>query len=375
MKLKNKFNPKVFWVGPYIPSKYLRYWLAASPAAMMWQSHLYKSLVNENIDMEWLYYRPDSYWPKGRLIPSSKSISSKMVNPRNQIYYLNAPGLRNFTLKESVEKILRNKFKQNTSRPLVILSYNGPNWMKKIFSNKNIRSKFFCIYIVADEEVPPNADGYVFLSYYSFQKYKKNLNKLHLDGAIYPSKESKNSKKLYKKKKTIFFYSGSFFESTGIKILLEAVRLLKESNFELWISGSGNDKSLRKVISNDKRIKFLGLLTSKQLQNTYKKADIFLNPRPVDMLVNDISFPSKLFDYLYWNKPIISTCTKSLNPIYRKILHIVDDNPVSIAIAMRDYLKGKKKFLKLNNKKWVLKKNWTNEAKKFKNFLKVIFKG
>ena len=62
------------------------------------------------------------------------------------------------------------------------------------------------------------------------------------------------------------------------------------------------------------------------------------------MLVNDISFPSKLFDYLSWNKPIISTCTKSLDPVYRIILHIVDDNPVSIAIAMRSYLEGKKNF-------------------------------
>ena len=124
MKIKNKLKPKIFWVGPYIPSKYLRYWLAASPAAMKWQSHLYKSLINENIDMEWLYYRPDSYWPKGRLMHYSKSFPSEIVNPQNQIHYLNAPGLRNFTLKESVEKILRNKFEQNISRPLAIVLYN-----------------------------------------------------------------------------------------------------------------------------------------------------------------------------------------------------------------------------------------------------------
>ena len=217
MKIKNKLKPKIFWVGPYIPSKYLRYWLAASPAAMKWQSHLYKSLINENIDMEWLYYRPDSYWPKGRLMPYSKSIPSEIVNPQNQIHYLNAPGLRNFTLKESLEKILINKFKQYISRPLVIVSYNGPAWMKQIFSNQNIRSKFSCIYIVADEEVPPSADGYVFLSYDSFKKYKKNLNKLHLDGAIYPLIESKNSQKLYKKKKLFFFILDHFLNLQELK--------------------------------------------------------------------------------------------------------------------------------------------------------------
>ena len=40
---------------------------------------------------------------------------------------------------------------------------------------------------------------------------------------------------------------------------------------------------------------------------------------------------------------------------------------------MRSYLEGKKNFLKLNNK-WILSKNWENEAKKFKNFLRIIIK-
>ena len=242
--------------------------------------------------------------------------------------------------------------------------------MKKIFSDPEIRSKFSCIYIVADEEVPPGADGYIFLSYNSFKKYNKDISKLHLDGAVYPSQILQNVKKLnIKKDKIIFFYSGSFFEYTGLKILLEAVDLLKENNFELWISGSGDDSYIKSAMKTDNRIKFLGLLSVNQLQNAYKKANVFLNPRPVNMVSNDISFPSKLFDYLSWNKPIISTCTKSLDPKYREILDIVNDDPVSIALAMRSYLEGKKYF-KERNKKWIKKKSWNTEAKKLIEFLK-----
>tara|TARA_B100000787_G_scaffold168961_1_gene158892 strand:+ start:2594 stop:3736 length:1143 start_codon:yes stop_codon:yes gene_type:complete len=373
MKLeKKKFNPKIFWIGPFIPSNYIKHWLAASPAAMKWQKHLFESLVEEDVDIEWLYYRPDSYWPKGRFLPSREKISSKIVHNQNQIHYLNTFILRDITLKKSLEKILKEKANLNSSQPLIIISYNEPEWVKKTLSDQNIRSKFSCIYIVADEEVPSGGDGYVFLSYYSFKKYNQNLNKLHLDGAIYPLNSIQNAQKPYiKKNKTIFFYSGSFFENTGVKILLDVMELLNENNFELWISGSGNNSFLRSAIKNDKRIKFFGLLTSKQLQNAYKKADIFLNPRPVDMFVNDISFPSKLFDYLSWNKPIISTCTKSLDPIYKKILHIVEDDPVSIALAMRSYLEGKK-YYKTKNKKWILNKNWNNEANKLKAFLKKV---
>ena len=371
MKLKkNFFNPKIFWIGPFIPSNFIKHWLSASPAAMKWQKHLFESLVEEDMDIEWLYYRPDSYWPKGRLLPSREKISSKIVHNQNQIHYLNTIGLRNLTLKRSLQKILSKKIKNNNSQQLIIISYNGPVWMKKTFSDPEVRSKFSCIYIVADEEVPPGADGYIFLSYDSFKKYNINISKLHLDGAVYPSHILQNVQKLnIKKDKTIFFYSGSFFEYTGLKILLEAVDLLKENNFELWISGSGDDSFIKSAMKTDNRIKFLGLLSANQLQNAYKKADIFLNPRPVNMVSNDISFPSKLFDYLSWNKPIISTCTKSLDPKYREILDIVNDDPVSIALAMRSYLEGKK-YSKNKNKEWIKTKNWNNEAKKLKEFLK-----
>lgn len=373
MKLKKKIKPKIFWVGPFVPSTHLKHWLAASPAAMKWQKHLFDALVNKNVDIEWLYYRPDSYWPKGRLLPSAQNIESNVVDHQNQIHYLNTLGFRNFTIKKSLEKILIKKSENYSSQPLIIVSYNGPEWIKKIFSDQIIRSKFSCIYIVADEEVSPGADGYVFLSYDSYTKYKTKRNKLHLDGAIYPLIKAKNFKSSIKKKdKIIFFYSGSFFHYTGVKILLEAIELLNEDNFELWISGSGNDKFLKKAMKRDKRIKFYGLLSNKQLQNTYEKADVFLNPRPVNMLINDISFPSKLFDYLAWDKPVISTCTKSLDPMYKKILHIVDDNPVSIALAMRSYLEGKKYFRPKHKK--LSKKNWENEAKKFNNFLNKIAK-
>ena len=337
---------------------------------MKWQKHLFESLVDERIDIEWLYYKPDSYWPKGRLLPSLVNIPSKIVSDQNQIHYLNTIGLRNLTLKKSLKKNLLKKTKDNNSQQLIIVSYNGPAWMKKIFSDPEIRSKFSCIYIVADEEVPPGADGYIFLSYNSFKKYNKDISKLHLDGAVYPSQILQNVKKLnIKKDKIIFFYSGSFFEYTGLKILLEAVDLLKENNFELWISGSGDDSYIKSAMKTDNRIKFLGLLSVNQLQNAYKKANVFLNPRPVNMVSNDISFPSKLFDYLSWNKPIISTCTKSLDPKYREILDIVNDDPVSIALAMRSYLEGKKYF-KERNKKWIKKKSWNTEAKKLIEFLK-----
>jgi hypothetical protein len=85
---------------------------------------------------------------------------------------------------------------------------------------------------------------------------------------------------------------------------------------------------------------------------------------------NEINFPSKLFDYLAWDKPIISTWTKSLSPIYKKVLHVVDDNPIAIAFAMSSYLKVKK-FSK--TKDLIQKKSWPNQAGNLINFIKKIY--
>ncbi len=374
MKLKKlQFKPKIFWIGPFVPSYILKDWLAASPAAMKWQKHLFEALANKGLEVEWLYYRPDSYWPLGRLLPSIVKIKSKKKFNQKQIHYLNVLGLRNFTLKKSLQEILKRKNKISSSQPLIIISFNGPKWINDIFLDKNINSNFTCIYIIADKEVPKGANGYVFLSYDSFKKYNKNRKKLHLDGAVYPSKQSRNIRKLNRNKnRIIFLYSGSFHKWGGVKILLDAMDHIKEDKLELWISGSGNDKFIKLATKKDKRIKFLGLLTNSQLQNTYKKADIFLNPRPVNMPGNEINFPSKLFDYLAWKKPIISTWTKSLSPVYEKVLHVVDDNPRAIAFAMRSYIKNRD-ISKNKTKYWIKQKSWNNEASKLINFIRKIY--
>lgn len=356
-----------------MPPNYLKDWIAANPAAIKWQNHLVRALVDESAEIERLYYYPEPFWPKGKLLPSKENIPSRIVSSENKLEYINIFGLRNYTLYKSLRKILKIKTQNNTSQPLIIISYNSPKWINKIFSDSDIRSKFCCVYVVADTEVIPGANGYVFLSYYSFKKQNKKIKKLHLDGAIYPKIKVKNSSVPYKlkKNKTIFLYSGSLHKWSGFNLLIGALKYIKEENFELWVSGPGDNRDLKSALKKERRIKFLGLLNETKLANAYKYADIFINPRPVRMPGNEINFPSKLFDYLSWNKPIISTKTKSLSPAYKEILHFVEDNPLAIACAMKSYISDKK-YYKNKFDKWKRKKNWNNEAKRLNKFLETL---
>lgn len=362
---------KIFWIGPLIPSKEINNWIAASPAAMKWQNNLIKSLIKNKVNVEWLYYRPEVYWPKGRLLPSLEQVQKKFIFKSKQIQYLNFPGARNLSLKSYLKKILYEKHKINKSEPLILISYNGPKWISDIFSDIEISSKFKKIYVAADNALNDNADGYVFLSYDYFKKFKTKKHKLHLDGGIYHNNKNKMIKKKNSKNKKIFLYTGSFHRWGGAKMLLKAIKYIKYQNFEIWFSGSGNAKTFELAAKKDFRIKYLGLVSDKMLLKLYQEADVFLNPRPTNMQGNQFNFPSKLLDYLAWNKPIISTWNKSLSPFYKKILYIANDDPKSFASAMIKYLDVKKK-INTENKKIIIEKSWINESKKLINLIRII---
>ena len=367
-----QLKPRFFWVGPMIPSKHLNTWSSASPAAMKWQRHLVDALVKEGADLEWLYYRPDSYWPKGRLLPSREFLNSNSTYSNRQIPYVNLPGYRSLSIKNNFRKLLKNIMDSRDARPLIVISYNAPSWIEDVFSDHNIRSQFIYIYLIADDVAPKGADGYAFLSYDFFQRYIHSNKKLHLDGAVYPKVKKPFLKKSTEvKRKTIFLYSGSLGKWGGTKILLDAMTLIKRDDFELWISGFGHTTAFKKSLPKDKRIKYLGLLTDDQLHDAYQAANVFLNPRPADMLGTENNFPSKIFDYLAWRKPIISTWTKGLSPEYREVLHITEDNPLAFSSAMTSYI-GIEQEDTNKHEKWFKEKTWKKQAISLLSFLEKI---
>jgi hypothetical protein len=372
MKFKKKINNlKIIWLGPYVSPKYLNLWKAVSPAANKWQYYLLKSLIQIGQDIEFLFYRPESYWPKGKFLPSKIKYPIDILKNKQETFYINSPFLRNLTMTNTLKKKLYKIIQNNNSQTLIVISYNETEWTKKIFTDKVIKANFLRIYIVADDAIPKDADAYVFLSYGVFKK-KKYYNKLFLDGAPYHLDSKFNTKKIFNRKK-IFLYSGSLYKYTGIRLVFEALEYIKDKNFEVWICGPGYNKMLGLALKKDKRIKFFGLVSEKRFNNICRKVDVFLNPRANNTKSSEISFPSKLFDYILWNKPIISTWTKSLSPMYKKILHIVDHDAFSIALAMTSYLDEKNNF-KSNNKEIMKKKGWIDQARRLVFFIKRIIK-
>lgn len=103
-------------------------------------------------------------------------------------------------------------------------------------------------------------------------------------------------------------YSGALHPGRGIPQLLDAIDNMRDKKYELWITGEGvSDDLIHERAEKDERIHHFGFLQTRQevldLQN---QADILIHTREVDAESASYCFPSKLFEYMVSEKPIVS---------------------------------------------------------------------
>jgi hypothetical protein len=332
---------------------------ALSPAANEWQLNFLKNINKKNIDILCIGHYFEPAWPKGKLfinIPLQKKLHNFTFKSIN---YLNLPIIRNLELfvKYFILLINTTYFKGD-----LFVVFNRSVVSSVCYFISRIK-RIPWISIVADLTYPKKANGYVFLNWNYFKKVKieKNQKKFFLDGGI----EHKifNKKKLIKK---IIVYSGTIGGHGGLENLIDAFNMINNSNIELWITGKGNNKSIEKKIKNNLRIKFFGYVSKLELNKICESADIFVNPRPINL--NKYNFPSKLLYYLNFSVPIISTKC-GLSPKYDKIIFFTkNDNATSIKKKIEKVLIIKKKdfsILKKNIQKFKLENNWSNHINNF----------
>lgn len=79
----------------------------------------------------------------------------------------------------------------------------------------------------------------------------------------------------------------------------------------------------------------MGLLAEGDLARVLAAATVLVNPRPLDSQDSCMNFPSKVLDYLAYERPIVSTRAPGIGPDYDGVLEFAEsDSPASIASAI-----------------------------------------
>lgn len=174
----------------------------------------------------------------------------------------------------------------------------------------------------------------------------------------------------------VIVYAGGLYERYGLKMLIEAFKLLPNKNLRLWFYGFGPYKDeIIKQSNIDDRIQYKGIIHHSEMMNVLIRATLLVNPRPTSEEFTKYSFPSKNLEYMASGTPLLTTKLPGI-PIdhYPYIFLIEEDSIEGIYRGINNVLSMSKfeiyKF-GLAAKEYVLReKNNIKQAEKIINLLK-----
>lgn len=147
-----------------------------------------------------------------------------------------------------------------------------------------------------------------------------------------------------KRKTPKIIYSGRIDFEGGVEILLKSLEYI-ETKCEVYITGSG---PLEEHVANFKPANtkvnyfYLGFLGYSEYKKLLENADICINPIRSNNMFSNVSFPSKVLQYLKFGNLTISSEFSGLTDLDRKLRQYVitykDDNPKELAKLINTYL-------------------------------------
>jgi glycosyltransferase involved in cell wall biosynthesis len=171
---------------------------------------------------------------------------------------------------------------------------------------------------------------------------------------------------------TILYYAGGINKHRGLQVVIKGLKQLVKQNkkIELWVVGSGKYVStLKEMVDNydlNNYIRFYGQKSFDETMELLSKSDIALIPH-LKSEQTDNSSPNKLFQYMYFQKPVmVSDCTSLERVVNETNCGIVYkyDSPESFSKSAQSIIKsGLLNTFGRNGRKSVLDKyNWDESA-------------
>ena len=176
-------------------------------------------------------------------------------------------------------------------------------------------------------------------------------------------------------------YTGSLNDGTGIEELVCAVSLIKDEQFELKIYGNGKLADwIAEQGKSDSRIKYCGVVTNAEAVQAQKAADLLINPRPDNIAYGNVSFPSKVMEYMASGTPLLTTRLPGIPDEYFEHLYTIGDcSAEGIAKAISDVMATdaeKRENLGAGAKEFVLReKNNVKQAERIISLIEEIRNG
>ena len=166
---------------------------------------------------------------------------------------------------------------------------------------------------------------YIVLNENVVKTYIPNCKYMVMDGGIEPAEFAEKGYYWDGKQKNII-YTGALVDYSGIMNLINAMGFVENADIVLDIYGDGPLKSkIEEIAKQDDRIRYYGKVDNQEAMKKQQTAWLLANPRPVDTLIAQVTFPSKIFEYLMSGRPVMTTRLNGFSSEYDNLLFWAED--------------------------------------------------
>lgn len=183
-------------------------------------------------------------------------------------------------------------------------------------------------------------DKYVVLNKYVIDKYLPGKPYIVVDGGVDEDDIKCYTGSVKKSGEHNILFCGALTEYNGIINLIEAMKLLKDTDVVLDIYGSGYlEEIVKTAAKKNPQIRYYGRIPNQEVMQKQQEAWLLINPRITDDPIAQVTFPSKTFEYLLSGTPVLSTRLNGYGKEYNKQMFFAEeDTPKALEIEIRQIL-------------------------------------
>ena len=375
-------NQYILWVGSLLKLSDLDNGLTASTAAVRWQTGLAGGVLDADLSIHCINKPGGLYWPHASFVLGRKSPQFYRGISGEETRFINIPKIRTSLASRAYLSALKRTIEE-FGNPNLAVFYNITVQNVKMFYRLKYKHNVPCIVLAADipeknnreyiiyDNACKDADGVIYLSRSEFLKSSLK-NKIHMEGGI--SQQILHDRlNNVPDAKPYFMYTGAFLNYCGVELILDALEKTN-NDFQLVICGTCKNKKLLAQFKKNPRVDYKGYVSEEKLGYLSQYALAFINSYLPSAPECEGKFPSKLFEYLSYGRPVVSTLTTGISPEYKDILYVVNEEDAGHMAMQLDavfdlYKSGGDAQIQ-KNKLFLKSRTWEHQTKRFFDFIR-----
>ncbi|MBB6447579.1 glycosyltransferase [Bacillus benzoevorans] len=347
------------------------------------------SQLGKNNKLNKFIILPYASFPRTKKIFISSRYLENKYRDGYVVPYLNIFGLKQILCSINLTLMLGKwALKTRKEKNRVILIYNTMSFMcipvllistffniKKVAIIADLPPKFqdkFSDKLEAKFEINSikKFNGIVQITKHIVDDFAPGMQNIIIEGGGFGSKS--NLLKVNRNNK-IILYTGALDDNSGIEILLESFKRLKDEDARLIIAGKGKFEGLVSSYErSDNRINYLGYITNEEAVNLQNEANILVCPRIPDGYVTKYTFPSKIMEYLLTGNKVICFSLEGIPKEYNEYIIFPKENSILGLLEVMANTLSLPHQINQKQIEFIKKKCWENNSKNVLDFLEGI---